>query len=144
MKDISELSYNELTELQKQIRELKVRKFKEENGRTKSMLGSAELHECMYNIIAKRFPKLVDGVYSEYQRMVDILYFHKIKTSILSICDAVTGNYSIAPNRNNKDKLNITMNGSYIKSDGADYDALYTQILELCIKYGEKANKGDR
>lgn len=141
MIDISELSYSELIDLGKAVE--KAKKCIELK-KSKSSLGTEQLHERFANSFNKSKPETIKDEY---------LYTLKnfSHDAIINLCDLVLGNFSLkesvprgfhmVQDIDNDRYYKIVRNGYAIRVDLDTYNKMYTDLVELCIKYSEYAEQ---
>ena len=134
MYDFSDLSYSELLELEKEIR-----KAKENCGtKCKANLCTAEVVEKIANAFNKNKPSNLKDSYG-------ITLWLLIEHSIYNICDVTLGNYTLKKAAKStinpiktidgNKKYRVSRNGSSIMTDPDEYKKMFTDILNVCIKY---------
>ena len=140
MVDISNLTYEELNELEKKIRAAK----KAYGSVCKSDLLS---YEERHKVIKSFTHNKPDGFSDSYEYSLHNL----MEASAAMICDLVLGNFKLkkasantssyhkVSNKDNTKEYKIVRNGSYILTNITDYKAMYVELMNLCIDYSEKS-----
>jgi hypothetical protein len=127
MKKLSNLSYSELNDLEKAI--------KEEKSRRETIKYKSELNisERLYNL-------LHDDLSDELSDEEIHRYTGSWEASITKICDVITGNYIVKEAKTNK-KIYCNTSNVAVNVDPENYTALVNDIFEVFYKHHKKEDK---
>lgn len=135
MKELSNLSYSELTVLEKAI--------KEEKSRRESVK-----YKCELNISERLYNLLHDDLSDELSDEEIHRYTASWEASITKICDIITGNYIVKEARTNKrhcsdmvKKIYCNASNVAVNVDPENYTALVNDIFEVFYKHHNKEDK---
>lgn len=152
--DLSNYSYEELNELEKEIRKKKKEGFKTGKIVTKRSI-SYEHWERLHMLLEERFPvEKYGGTKYESDEICSgfsTAYCFKTEKSIFALCDLALKNYHDAPDKSpsHVSENHIPPKGQYlkpilgngpdgvIKTDPEKYEHMYNEIFNIFMKYAE-------
>ena len=140
--DLSNLSYEELTELEKKIKEEK--KVKQNDG--KVLYKYDLLDDRTYDVMKPRFPVEKYGAMSSKSSHISNEAFalpSRIEKSLFALCDLALGNYRESANEKTGqwNSKRIILNGSLIQNNVEEYSKMFDELRDVFIKYAEWYNE---
>lgn len=140
--DLSNLSYEELTELEKKIKGEK--KVKQNDG--KIFYKFDLLDGRTYDVMKPRFPVEKYGtVSSEFSDISNEAFAlpSRINKSLFALCDLALGNYRESANEKTGQwhSKRIILNGSLVQSNTEEYAKMFNELRDVFMKYAEWYNE---
>ena len=140
--DLSNLSYEELTELEKKIKEEK--KVKQNDG--KVFYKCELLDDRLYDVMKPRFPVEKYGASSDKYSDISNEAFalpSRIEKSLFALCDLALGNYreSASEKTGQWNNKKIILNGSLVQSNTEEYAKMFNELRDVFMKYAEWYNE---
>lgn len=140
--DLSNLSYEELTELEKKIKGEK--KVKQNDG--KVFYKCELLDDRTYDVMKPRFPvEKYGAVNSEFSDISNEAFAlpSRINKSLFALCDFALGNYRESANEKTGqwNSKRIILNGSLVQSNTEEYAKMFNELRDIFMKYAEWYNE---
>lgn len=140
--DLSNLSYEELTELEKKIKGEK--KVKQNDG--KVFYKYDLLDDRTYDVMKPRFPvEKYGGGYSIFSDRSNEAFAlpSRINKSLFALCDLALGNYRESANEKTGawNSKRIILNGSSVQSNTEEYSKMFNELRDVFMKYAEWYNE---
>ena len=141
MVDISNLTYEELNELEKAIKNAK----KNYGSKFKGSLGNEKFSKPIIDILNDHKPNDNLGPYYGYK------VFHFIEDFVYGICDYSLGNYTVKEtvpkggggrsitSKDGKKNYRLVRNTAAILVNHDLYKQMYTDIFKVCAEYIKKS-----
>jgi len=140
--DLSNLSYEELTELEKKIKEEK--KAQRNDGKT--LYKYDLLDNRTYDVMKPRFPVEKYGAMSSKSSAISSEAFalpSRIEKSLFALCDLALGNYRESTNEKTGQwhSKRIILNGGLVQSNTEEYAKMFNELRDVFMKYAEWYNE---
>ena len=139
--NLNNLSYEELTILEKQIKE-----NKKERMNNDSAFYKLNLHDdCLYDILKRRFPVEDYGVcktpntFPDYSEPVFKIASQTYR-SLCTLCDIALENYHAGAS-NERGQRKVLLNGSIVQKNQDEYRAMYNELWTIFLKYADKGEQ---
>lgn len=140
--DLSNLSYEELTELEKKVKEEK----KAQRNDGKVLYKYDLLDDRTYDVMKPRFPvEKYGGRYSIFSDRSNEAFAlpSRINKSLFALCDLALGNYRESANEKTGawNSKRIILNGSSVQSNTEEYSKMFNELRDVFMKYAEWYNE---